>query len=273
MIRVRVKLVLLKPILVFFLLLNMQVQAQDKKGVLLFEDFNNIAPNSLGKKLIKNKHIDLVGDKGADGSAVIRVAYVGYEKGSQRVTLRFPLKRRVTHATLSFDVLFDRDFQWTKGGKLHGLGPESPVGGGKKRSPKKWSARTMFKQEGYVSTYLYDQNEHEKYGIGVTSASPAFTKNKWHHMELEVKLNTLNETDGFARVSIDGDEQSLSDNVVFRGEDGAQTEIQTFIFSTFHGGNSAKWTPVDELGSPITVYAYYDNFKVIDNVESRVGID
>jgi len=169
-------------------------------------------------------------------------------------------------------VLFDKDFQWTYGGKLHGLGSKVPVTGGKKRNPRKWSARTTFKKEGYVSTYLYDQDKKNKYGIGNVSDAPVFFKNQWHHVELEIKLNSANQADGFAYISIDGKKQATSDNVIFRGEEGRNTEIQTFIFSTFHGGNKLKWAPVDELGNLTTVYAYFDNFEVIDSTKSKSGL-
>ena len=160
----------------YFALFSLNARAQSDEEILLFENFNNISFNSLGRKLVKDKNIDLIESKGADGSAVIRVAYVGFDEGSQRVTLKFPLKRSVKQATLSFDVLFDKDFQWTYGGKLHGLGPKVPVTGGKKRNPGKWSARTTFKKEGYVSTYLYDQDKKNKYGVGSISDVPVFSK-------------------------------------------------------------------------------------------------
>lgn len=252
-----------------FLLLSVSIQAQTQGEVLLSEDFNDITFASLGRKLIQNKYIELAEDKGKDGSDAIRVSYVGYERGSHGVTLRFPLKRTVTQATLSFDVLFDQDFQWTNGGKLHGLGPKYPVTGGKTRYPKKWSARTTFKKEGYMRAYLYDQNKNKKYGTGTISATPVFLKDKWQHVELAMQLNTVNKADGFAHVSIDGKIQSINNNVMFRGEEGKDTEIQQFLFSTFHGGHTPKWTPVDALGNPTTVHAYFDNFKVIDNIKNN----
>lgn len=250
-----------------FLLLSTGIHAQTQNELLLSEDFNDIQPESLGQKLLQNKYIQLAEGKGKDGSNAIRVSYVGYERGSQRVTLRFPLTRHVTQATLSFDVLFDQDFQWTYGGKLHGLGPKYPVTGGKTRSDHKWSARTTFKKDGYMKAYLYDQNKNVKYGTGTTSAAPVFLKDQWQHVELEMQLNTANKADGVARISIDGKIQSINNNVMFRGRTGKDTEIQQFLFSTFHGGHKPKWTPVDTSGKPTTVHAYFDNFKVIDNIK------
>jgi hypothetical protein len=40
--------------------------------------------------------------------------------------------------------MFDQDWQWVLGGKLHGLGPEQPITGGNERLPTGWSARVTF---------------------------------------------------------------------------------------------------------------------------------
>jgi hypothetical protein len=47
---------------------------------------------------------------------------------------------------------------------------------------------------------------------------------------------------------------------------GGDTEIQQFLFSTFHGGNTTKWTPVNAQGHPTTVHAYFDNILVVEGI-------
>ena len=54
----------------------------------------------------------------------------------------------------------------------------------------------------------------------------------------------------------------LSVGIIYCGEAGAHTLISQFLFSTFHGGNTTWWTPVDESGNSTTVYAYFDNIVV-----------
>jgi hypothetical protein len=186
--------------------------------------------------------------------------------------MRYPIGSKVNKATLSFDVCFDKEFQWTHGGKLHGLGPKKPITGGKQRKPDGWSARITFKEGGRCATYLYDQDKKKKYGTGHTSSTPVFAAGKWHHVVLQVTLNDPDQSNGCARILIDNREALRSERIEFRGKGGDDTLIQQFLFSTFHGGSSSKWTPVDKKGQPTTVYAYFDNFVVMEGIQqSRVG--
>lgn len=230
--------------------------------ILLSEDFNNGANTGLAKVLLSNSRITLAEGAGADGSDAIRVAYIGYQRGSKRVLARYPLATKADQATLSFDVRFDKDFQWKLGGKLHGLGPQRMVSGGNQRRPDGWSARIMFRKGGRCSTYLYDQTNEKKYGIGQTTDNPVFVAGQWHHVVLQVGLNEPASANGFARILIDDREVLNTTNVTFRGEGGSNTRIQKFLFSTFHGGSTPKWAPIDSQGHPTTVYAWFDNFMV-----------
>lgn len=230
-------------------------------------DFDRGIETELEKQLLSHRHISPAKGAGPDGSNAIRVAYVGYELGSERVVVRIPLGFATKAATLSFDVRFDTDFQWVKGGKLHGLGPRRPITGGRKRQPDGWSARVTFKKDGYCATYLYDQEKTKKYGISKKSEQPVFGTNQWHHVVLEVRLNTPGKPDGSARVLVDNKEVIYTRDVVFREDGGPNTMIQQFLFSTFHGGHSLTWAPVDDSGKPTTVYAYFDNFLITEGIQ------
>jgi len=230
--------------------------------VLLQEDFENPAEQLFAQRAIQHERIDYAPSGGVDGSAGIRVKYEGFDRGSQRVVVRYPLSSPVETATLSFDVLFEQDFQWVRGGKLHGLGPARPITGGKPRVPDGWSARATFKDDGHIATYLYDQNTTKKYGVGATSDAPVFSRDQWHHVTLQVQLNTPSKADGFSRVFVDGALAVHTKGVAFRGTSGPDTAITQILFSTFHGGSSPRYTPIDEHGKPTTVHARFDNFKV-----------
>jgi len=56
---------------------------------------------------------------------------------------------------------------------------------------------------------------------------------------------------------------------MFRGKTGKDTEMQTFLFSTFQGGHKPKWRPVYSPGNPIIVHAYFGNFNVINNIKNN----
>ena len=230
--------------------------------VLLQEDFENPAEPSFAHRAIRHERIDYAPHGGADGSAGIRVRYEGFERGSHRVVVRYPLSAPVEMATLSFDVLFEQDFQWVRGGKLHGLGSARPITGGKTRVPSGWSARATFKADGHIATYLYDQNPTKKYGVGATSEAAVFNRDQWHHVTLQVQLNTPGNADGLSRVFVDGELAVETKGIAFRGIGGTDTAIAQILFSTFHGGSELHWAPVDERGEPTTVHARFDNFKV-----------
>ncbi len=239
----------------------------EEPRVLMRETFNGSGKEGFAAKALEHPRIRLAENAGADGTNAICVEYVGFERGSQRVSLKFPLTAKVEGATLSFDVRFDQEFRWTRGGKLHGLAPRKSITGGRERQPEGWSARTVFKQDGRCATYLYDQDKIKKYGIGEATEAPVFVAGKWHHVALQVRLNDPGQSNGFARIRVDGKPVVTTRNVVFRGVGGPETLIQQFLFSTFHGGSDRRWTPVDDNGDPTTVYAYFDNFLVVEGVQ------
>ena len=229
---------------------------------ILSTSFDQAAANGLEQTLLKNKHITLAKGHGINDSNAIKVAYVGFEKGSERVVVRYPLGKQLRAAQLQFHVRFDHDFQFVAGGKLHGLGPKKPITGGKERRPDGWSTRCMFKEDGRIATYVYDQVKEHKWGIGIKSTDPVFKKGTWHHVMYNIYLNDAGKENGRMSVSIDGKEILDQQGLHIRGSDDKETLIQTFLFSTFHGGNQAKWAPKNEDGSFKTVYAYFDNFQI-----------
>jgi len=228
------------------------------------ENFDQNDKSTFCQKLLKDSHVSLVKNAGPDGSDAIRVAYVPCNRGSERVVARCPLPSAMDEATLSFDVCFDREFVWAKGGKLHGLGPKFPITGGAEREPEGWSARVMFKEAGHCATYLYDQNKTKTYGIGNLSDKCVFQPGQWHRVVLHVRLNRPGKEDGSSQIFVDGHEVVKTDGVMFRADGGKDTMIHNFLFSTFHGGSTEDWSPRNPRGEPITVFALFDNFKVSD---------
>lgn len=238
--------------------------------VLMKEDFDTEPGVGLAAALLEDPEIRLAPGQGPDGSDAIRVAYVGYERGSQRVTRIFGLKGSVTTATLSYDVRFGENFQFVKGGKLHGLSPKVPVSGGQERIPHGWSARVIFRPEGYAGAYLYDQNPEKKWGVGGKSSEQVFFPGCWHHVDMQVHLNDPGQKNGWSRVFVAGHEVVATEGIAFRAEEGPDTLIQRFLFSTFHGGSTPDCAPVDEEGNFVTIYALFDNFLVTEGVQEIV---
>lgn len=212
------------------------------------------------KQLASNPFITWHKKAGQDGAG-LRVRYEGYERGSRRVISNLPLGESADVAVLEYDVFFERDFQFVKGGKLHGLGPKNPATGGAKVGKDNWSARLMFGPEGRVKTYNYTQTLRGNFGEGVVAPDFAFKRGQWYRIAHAVKLNTPGEDDGEVRLSVDGRLIAWETKLTFRKVGTPDSAIQHLLFSTFHGGQSRDWAP-RKAGSFATVHARFDNIDV-----------
>lgn len=108
---------------------------------LLFDDFESAESSDIYQSLKKKQlPIEILENEGVNNSKGLKVTYESSVLGSERLTARISFIESVLEATLSFDVKFDRDFQFVKGGKLHGVGPNKPITGGSEMMPSGWSS-------------------------------------------------------------------------------------------------------------------------------------
>lgn len=234
-----------------------------RAGLVFCEEFETPSEEGLYGALTSDEHLEVVDGKGVGGGRALMATYEGSERGSERVTNRYKLGEQGLEYTLNYDVKFDEDFQFVKGGKLHGLGPDSPITGGNTMRPDGWSARVTFKEAGTVRSYLYCQNKDGKYGTGVFAPDFHFENGKYYAISLHVKLNEeASGDDGFAHIYIDGKRVIEHGGIRFRGEVGEEALISTFLFSTFHGGHEPQWAPRNAKGEYADVHAYFDNIAV-----------
>ncbi len=236
----------------------------------LAENFERRNSSEIYKRLTSHSLLEVVEKEGVGGGRALKATYEGYEQGSKRMVVRVPLEKRGEEMTLCYDVKFDEDFQFVKGGKLLGLGPENAIAGGKAMKPEGWSARVNFGREGAVRTYLYVQNKPGKYGAGKAHSRFRFEKGRYHAVSLHVKLNESPKTaSGFARIYVDGKLMVDHRDLEFRGVDGEETLISHFLFSTFHGGSGADWAPKNSAGEYATVHAFFDNIAIYEGEKIR----
>lgn len=71
------------------------------------------------------------------------------------------------------------------------------------------------------------------------------------------------------RLYADGKLTESHEALRLRGQEGADTLISKFLFSTFHGGNDPSWAPLTPTGDFATVHAWFDNFAVEKGVTVR----
>lgn len=217
----------------------------------------------IGNSIIHNRHVKLAPGEGIGGSEGIEVFYQGNSEGSERVIYTAPLAEPSLDYTLSFAVKFCADFDFGKGGKLHGLGPLRPITGGHKATPEGWSARLMFMRDGGLMTYVYNQDMRGKYGDKKIAKKFRFISGQYYKIKMRVMLNNpATERNGKIEVDVDGVRVIEHGNLRFRSLDGRDGMIQTFLFNTFHGGNSADWAPRTFDGIYKRDCAYFDDFVI-----------
>jgi hypothetical protein len=231
----------------------------------IFEDnFEKKDNSKIFQRLFNTENlVEIVPGSGVNHSAGLRVTYVANEVGSRRIVSRFELSEAVTEASLLYDVKFEDDFQFVKGGKIHGLGPANPIAAGDPMNPNGWSSRIMFFDQGKVASYLYHQRKSGKYGDTRIDENFKFQTGKFYAVTLYTKINSSAETaDGEAWVYIDGKRIVGQSNVQFWKSDQELSKISKFMFSTFFGGHEPSWAPKDVSGKFKDVHAIFDNFVV-----------
>lgn len=202
----------------------------------------------------------LVASGGASGSGhALRVSYKPYPRGTDRLVKKVSISQCLS-AVLSYDVFFEPDFEWVRGGKLGaGLFGGKGTTGCRPIVPDGFSARLMWRANGQVMMYLYHQNRKERCGdnfLAMNGAVPfQLKKGTWYRITLSITMNSPPEaSNGKAELYIDGVSRSLVTGLQWR-KDG-KANIDTFGLSTFYGGSDAKWSPSK------TTHAKYDNFVV-----------
>jgi hypothetical protein len=245
--------------------------AGESKEPLIYTDFDDLKAGGMYETLVSNGSLEVVEKKGVDGSKALRAKYEGYKKGSKRITARCKLPEKVKEATLVFDLMFDEEFQFVKGGKLLGFGPDRPITGGKSMKPDGWSARMMWRKAGGLDTYIYCQNKKGSYGIRTGHKEPFnFKKGVYYAISMYVKINEpVSAENGCVHVIVNGQTLCKHENIQFRKVDGDNTLISNFMFCTFHGGSSKSWAPKTKDGGYATVYAFYDNIAVYKGMHVR----
>eukprot|EP00565_Helicotheca_tamesis_P005063 CAMPEP_0185726972 /NCGR_PEP_ID=MMETSP1171-20130828/2787_1 /TAXON_ID=374046 /ORGANISM="Helicotheca tamensis, Strain CCMP826" /LENGTH=319 /DNA_ID=CAMNT_0028395423 /DNA_START=73 /DNA_END=1032 /DNA_ORIENTATION=+ len=193
---------------------------------------------------------------GAPYGHILRASYPPDPTGSPRITEEFNLDEVATSATLSFDVKLHSQFEFVKGGKMHGLGGGTTTTGCDPIEPDGWSVRLMWKTDGVPLVYVYHQRRVETCGDGFYPESDfKFQRGQWYRIDLQVKMNSApNVEDGKTVLYIDGEKLVEVNGLELSGD--SLVQIDKFMFSTFYGGSSQSWSPSKKT------YIYYDNFNV-----------
>ena len=165
---------------------------------------------------------------------------------------------------VSYDIKFDKDFDFGRGGKV-GFGlrvGDGNTGCDKADDGNGGSARVMWYTDKGITKfkpymYYYDM----KGNCGDSMVPNAFypkqgsiVKGKWYQIKIYVKSNNADQKDGRVKVTIDGD--LVLDQPIRWTTNDAKRFINKLSNDTFRGGNSDDWK-TDNTG-----YIYLDNLKL-----------
>jgi hypothetical protein len=220
---------------------------------------------------IKSGRVNIVNDPLDSARKVLEIKYpegkVGQEEDGGGAQWRFRFEETFQKCTVEYQVMFPKDFDFVKGGKLPGLsGGTSPGNGKESDGSDGFSARIMWREQGEIFQYMYwmERAEDKHWGddlpwvdINGDQKPFRFIPGEWHTLKTEITMNTPGERNGNITSWFDG-KLALSSAGAFRAE-GATFGIDNFNFTTFFGGNTPDWAPSkDEV-------AYFADFKIEAN--------
>lgn len=151
---------------------------------------------------------------------------------------------------LGYFLFFENGFDFKKGGKLPGLcGGKCYTGGKDPSDGNGWSARIMWRKNGYAEQYVYHSNQKGQYGdsfLWSDSGNPVkLTPGQWHWIVTKVTMNQIVNgivySDGEIETWLDGKKVLHQENLTFRKNE--NVHINDMYLSTFHGGGTDSWSP------------------------------
>jgi hypothetical protein len=140
-----------------------------------------------------------------------------------------------------YKVRFDGDFPFTRGGKLPGLAGGNAPTGCVNTDANGFSARLMWRQNGALIGYLYDQDQGGDCGNNITT-SHNFKAGQWYSLKERVKLNTGRNHDGELQLWVDDRLVIDRKNMEYMAAAPANL-INVVLFHSFFGGSTQDWAP------------------------------
>ena len=147
-------------------------------------------------------------------------------------------------AEVRYEVRFDEEFDFVKGGKLPGLcgGPKTITGGDSVNGFEGFSARVMWRKAGRGQAYVYHMHQPSKYGDEFDFPENfRFVPGKATAIRLRVVMNTAGKRDG--QIRIWANERLVVEQTNLQWRKGTTYGVDSILFNTFHGGGDASWAP------------------------------
>ncbi len=167
-----------------------------------------------------------------------------------------------TEYILSYKVKFQSDFEWTKGGKLPGLGGGEVYAGGQDVSVGDgWSFRPVWHyyagindDKPFIAPYAYYVDQPGIYG-NEFGKRYTIKDNKWYKIWIHIKMNTNQNSDGKLHMKINN--STVYYNSSFRWvTDDHGREIDELMWDIFRGGVGSDYMASEDN------LIYFDDFVI-----------
>lgn len=171
--------------------------------------------------------------------------------------------------TFQYDIFFEDNFKWNKGGKLPGLygGHDECSGGINAGTNKCFSTRYMWRKNGLGESYLYIPRKQKKslcndiimgckstgYGYSIGRGKFIFNSGKWNTLKQEIKLNTKpGLSNGYLKIFFNNKSVINENKIDYKMEKDVYTI--GIDFETFFGGGDKSYATVEKQ------YTLFKNF-------------
>ncbi|OJA13688.1 hypothetical protein AZE42_05525 [Rhizopogon vesiculosus] len=171
-----------------------------------------------------------------------------------------------TEAIFGYRVMFEKGWDWVKGGKLPGIyggigdAAYGCSGGRQKNRCKCFDVRLMWRRDGLGELYAYlpinetntnallavpHSTTNHQYGISVGCGAWAFEPGVWTTVAERIKLNDIGKHNGELQLWINGVSVIHAKGLIFREDE--KSHIKGMHFQTFFGGHEPDWaSPKDQ---------------------------
>ena len=143
----------------------------------------------------------------------------------------------------AYDVFFEDDAEFTKGGKLPGLGIADYFSnsGVKPDGTDRWTGSLAWRADGEIANYIYHANQSGKYGEifrwnDGANGQVYFKKGEWNRIEIYYKMNTPGKLDGRIKGWLNGELALDSNRPMYRMPGGEHLTIGAAAMITQYGG-------------------------------------
>jgi hypothetical protein len=173
--------------------------------------------------------------------------------GTNGIVVLAALPRPVDQACISYQIRFDKGFDWSLGGKLPGLLGVAPgvdpgiAAGGQDAGDLGWSGRLMWVgpeayswagPENMAVSYMYGPSQRERYG-DVLPWGKGFRRGRWHTVMACYSMNTVGRPDGTLRAWLDGRVVLSRTSYTYRTR--SDVHVTHLAWTIFRGGNTMDW--------------------------------